>query len=333
MPVPRIAVTGGSGFIATRLAARLLDQGAEVVLLDCVPSRRFPQHWQAADIRDTDTLRRAFRNVDCIYHLAAEHRDDVRPLSKYRDVNVGGTRCVVEAAQACGVPRIVFTSSVAVYGSSEAEIDEDAPCSPAHEYGRTKLAAEAVLQDWAQRDPARMLAVVRPTVVFGEGNRGNFYNLARQLALGRFVMIGPGTNRKSIAYVENVAAWLERLQHARPGVHVSNYADKPDLSTGELVALVCRHLGRRPPKVRLPYWLGLGLGFACDLGAVLTRRRWPISSVRVRKFCASTQIGTRALQQAGFQPPVSLSEAIERTIRAEFGSGSSPAPYPQRAAA
>ena len=74
----------------------------------------------------------------------------------------------------------------------------------------------------------RSLVIVRPTVVFGEGNRGNVYNLLRQIASRRFLMFGDGRNKKSMAYVENVAAFIEYSLSFKKGVHIYNYIDKPD---------------------------------------------------------------------------------------------------------
>jgi GlcNAc-P-P-Und epimerase len=82
--------------------------------------------------------------------------------------------------------------------------------APFNEYGRSKYQAEEVFRRWQQEDAnQRTLVIVRPTVVFGERNRGNVYNLLKQLASGHFVMVGKGPKYKSMAYVENVAAFLE----------------------------------------------------------------------------------------------------------------------------
>ncbi len=86
--------------------------------------------------------------------------------------------------------------------------------------------------------------IVRPTVVFGEQNRGNVYNLLRQIASGKFMMIGDGTNRKSMAYVENVAAFLEYSLGFENGVHIYNYIDKPDFDMNTLVSKVNKALGK-----------------------------------------------------------------------------------------
>ena len=315
----RIVVVGGSGFIGTRFVSRLLAAGHDVTIADKTPSAGHPALYRACDVRDPAALARAVQGADVVFNLAAEHRDDVQPRSLYDDVNVQGARNLCAALDAAGITRLVFTSSVAVYGFAETERVEDSPLAPFNDYGRTKLEAERVYDAWFARGGGRTLTIVRPTVVFGEGNRGNVYNLVRQLASGLFVMVGPGTNRKSMAYVENVAACLEWSLSHRGGRRLYNYADGPDFDMNALVAVVRASLGRSAKvPVRLPYTVGYGLGRVADVVAAVTRRRLPFSSVRVKKFCANTRIAARRVIDDGFRPPEQLEAALRRWIRAEF---------------
>jgi len=107
---------------------------------------------------------------DVLINLAAVHRDDVRPLSLYDDVNVGGARSVCEAARKHNITKIIFTSSVAIYGFAAPDTDESGIVDYFNDYGRTKYLAECVYKEWQQEDPDnRSLIIVRPTVIFGEG--------------------------------------------------------------------------------------------------------------------------------------------------------------------
>ncbi len=203
--------------------------------------------------------------------MAAEHRDDVRPLSLYVDVNVGGAKNICTVAREKGVQTIIFTSTVAVYGFSPIGTDESGIIAPFNDYGRTKYEAEQVFKAWQAEVPTeRTLVIIRPTVVFGEQNRGNVYNLLRQIASGKFVMVGNGENRKSMAYVENVAAFIEYAMSFKPGIHIYNFIDKPDFTMNRLVANVNRILGRSEKiGIRLPFALGYIVGKGFDLVAAL----------------------------------------------------------------
>lgn len=315
----RINVIGGSGFIGTRLVARLIANGfTDVAIIDKAMSQRYPDRTRIADVRDVPSLDAAIDDGAVIINLAAEHRDDVTPISLYKDVNVTGARHICEVAARKGCDHILFTSTVAVYGAAELGTGEDGRIAPFNEYGRTKYAAEAVFRDWQAASPERSLTIVRPTVVFGEQNRGNVYNLLRQIASGRFLMIGSGRNRKSLAYVENVAAFLESRLQSPPGIGLFNYIDKPDFDMNSLVANVFGMLGR-PYRgwLRLPYPVGYAIGLGFDLVAKLSARKFPISAIRVRKFCLNSVYSTR-IEGTGFKPPVPLEEAIRRTVTYEF---------------
>lgn len=197
--------------------------------------------------------------------------------------------------------------------------DESGEIAPFNDYGRTKYEAEQVFKNWQAEAPdKRTLVIIRPTVVFGEQNRGNVYNLLRQISSGKFVMVGHGNNRKSMAYVENLAAFIEHSMTFKAGVHVYNFIDKPDFSMNDLVVNVNRILGR-PTKVgfRLPFAVGYLIGKCCDVLAALTGKCFAISSIRVKKFCADSVYNT-AIGTTGFVPPVALEKALEQTVRFEF---------------
>lgn len=315
----RVLVIGGSGFIGTRLISALLERGHAVRNLDLVESAQHPEITTIGDVRDASQLTAAAAGHDAIVHLAAEHRDDVTPLSRYTEVNIDGSAAVIAAAEANGIERIVFTSTVAVYGLDKNDAAEDTEPEPFNEYGRTKLEAERLFRAWADADPARSLTVVRPSVVFGEGNRGNVYNLARQVHSRRFVMVGDGTNHKSMSYVGNIVEFLADALEAPAGTTVVNYADKPDLSTRELLDVLRDAMGiRHAGGFRLPLWIGLAGGHTIDAVARLTRRTFPISAIRIRKFVADTTVNTERLAATGYRPRFTLAEGIQRTIEAEF---------------
>jgi GlcNAc-P-P-Und epimerase len=314
-----ITVIGGSGFIGTRLCQNLADRQVPFEIIDLKPSGRFPEKTRIADIRDYAALHDAVSG-DKIIHLAAVHRDDVRDKSEYYTTNVDGTRNICRVAEEKGIGQIVFTSTVAVYGFAEPDTGEDGAINPFNDYGKSKYEGEGVLRDWQSGGASgRALTIVRPTVVFGEGNRGNVFNLLNQIASGRFVMIGNGRNRKSMAYVGNIAAFLEAAADNGSGSQVFNYIDKPDFDMNRLVASVRQTLvGKKGVGLRLPYGFGLLLGWLADLVAKATGKNLPVSSIRVKKFCATTAFSTRAHELDGFEAPFTLEDGLKRTLRAEF---------------
>lgn len=316
----RIVVAGGSGFVGSRLIPRLRKAGHEVTVFDLVVNPPLADITVQGDVRDAAGYAAACAGADAIVNLAAAHRDDVKPVSLYQETNVDGATNTVAAAVEHGIETILFTSSVAVYGLDEGEsVETDTP-HPFNEYGRTKWEAEGVYRAWQEVDSARRLVTVRPCVIFGEGNRGNVYTLAKQLKSGFFLTVGDGTNRKSMAYVGNVAEYLARRLESADGPELVNYADKPDLTTNQLVGVLRAAFGKhRGQSVHVPLGLGIAGGRVFDGAAAVLRRPLPISSVRIRKFAASTVVNTDLLESSGWERPFTIEEGLTRTVRHEFG--------------
>ncbi|MEE1211734.1 MAG: NAD-dependent epimerase/dehydratase family protein [Treponema sp.] len=346
-----VTIIGGSGFVGTRLVKRLIESGYTVKIADKRKSVTYPDLWMRCDVRNapnetndfpesiTDaasapgkheeavkampmqSLLDVLKGSDVVINLSAEHRDDVTPRSLYDDVNVQGNENVLAACTELGIHKVIFTSSVAVYGFAPVGTDETGEINYFNDYGRTKYLAEGKYRDWLKKDSSNCAVIIRPTVIFGEQNRGNVYNLLRQIASGKFPMVGKGTNRKSMNYVENVAAFLEyELTHDNePGEHLYNYCDEPAYDMNHLVMDCYKALGK--PKTKLfhfPYWLAYCGGLCFDLLAFITRHKFAISSIRIKKFTQNTYFVGNNIKKTDFVAPVSLEEGLRRTIDYEF---------------
>jgi len=309
-----VLVIGGSGFIGTSLVSALLRDGHAVRIFDKNPSVIHDNLVNIGDVRDQLALNAACRGTDLIYNLAAEHRDDVTPVSLYYDVNVQGAKNILQAADVNGIKKIIFTSTVAVYGLNKPNPDEGSPTEPFNHYGKSKLEAEKFFTEWVEKGEGRALTILRPVVVFGEGNRGNVFNLIKQIQSNKFMMVGLGNNRKSMAYVGNIADFLVKAVDFGQGKHLFNFATKPDMAVRELVEFVRAELGIFAKMPRLPYPIGLAGGFAFDLLSRVTGKKFSVSSIRIRKFCASTTVSTTALEKIGFKSPHTLHEGLKLMI-------------------
>ena len=346
-----ITIIGGSGFVGTRLTKHLLSLGYTVRIADKRKSVTYPELWIRCDIRNspnetldfpesiTDALSapgideeskkampmhsllEVLKGSDVVINLAAEHRDDVTPRSLYDDVNVQGSENVCNACTELGVHKLIFTSSVAVYGFAPVGTDETGEIKYFNDYGRTKYLAEGKYREWLKKDSSNCAVIIRPTVIFGEQNRGNVYNLLRQIASGKFPMVGNGTNRKSMNYVENVAAFIEyEISHdTEPGEHLYNYCDEPAYDMNHLVLDCYKALGK--PKTKLfhfPYCLAYCGGLCFDLLAFITRRKFAISSIRIKKFTQNTYFIGNNIKKTDFVAPVTLEEGLRKTVDYEF---------------
>ncbi len=314
----KIAVIGGSGFVGSRLINELGTE--QCYNIDKKQSPFFPEITRIRNICDNGLEDSLDKDTRQIVLLAAEHRDDVSPISLYYDVNVEGTKLVLAAMDRLKINHIVFTSSVAVYGLNKKNPNEEHEVDPFNHYGKSKWLAEEELKGWYNKDPVnRTLTILRPTVIFGERNRGNVFNLLSQIASGRFLLIGNGQNKKSMAYVGNITAFLQHcLSFDKPSYRVYNYIDKPDQNMNELVSLVKDKIGKQKSTLRIPYFMGIAGGYCFDLLSKITGKKLRISSVRVRKFCATTQFDSRRVLESEFKAPFTLQDGLERTLDYEF---------------
>ena len=281
------------------------------------PSRQFPEKSKIGDVRNIDSLRKTITG-NIVINLAAVHRDDVQNKDDYKQTNVNGAKNVISVCNENKIDKIIFTSTVAVYGLVGFSASEEDKVNPFNEYGRTKFEAEEQLRSWQSRED-NSLIIIRPTVIFGEGNRGNVYNLLNQIALGKFLMVGAGENKKSMAYIGNIVAFLEACILSEQKYALYNYVDTPDLTMNHLVHLVRKRLKAKDGVgLRVPFWLGLLLGYLADGASKLTSKNLPVSSLRVKKFAASSQFQSAKASLEGFVPPFRLEEGLDRTLRSEF---------------
>lgn len=315
--VKSVTTIGGSGFIGSYLLDNLLANDFKVTNIDKQVSEAHRNISRVADIRNVEALTETLEMSDWLIHMAAEHADNVTPTSLYYDVNVDGARNVIDVAEQKGIRKILFTSTVAVYGLNKQNPTEHSPKDPYNHYGKSKHLAEEIFINWYNEKPQeRSLVIIRPTVVFGPGNIGNVYNLLHQIATNKFLMIGKGNNKKSMSYVENVSAFIcYCIKNDLQGYNLFNYADKPDLTTKELVAQAEIALGKKTIPLRIPYSIGIMGGYFFDMLSKLTGKKYPISSVRIQKFCATTQFSSVHVEQTGFKPKFSLNEGLEITMK------------------
>ena len=126
--------------------------------------------------------------------------------------------------------------------------------------------------------------------------------------------------KNQCCYVENVAAFIRHALTFKPGINVYNYVDKPDFTMNELVTLVRKTLNKGDGVgIRIPYWIGAFGGSCLDLLSKMTGKTFPISKIRVEKFCADTVFDAKkAHSEIDFTPPKDLVHALHATLVHEF---------------
>ena len=202
------------------------------------------------DITDRDAVRRATAGVDAVVHLAATlHKTNVSPAirQEYADVNIGGTENIITSARAKGVSRVIFASTIAVYGYSRgAVLDEASTIEPDTDYARSKAEAESLVRRASG-------VVLRFGAIYGPRAKGNYHHLVTSLARKRFLPIGRGQNRRSVVYDSDAAGAVVAALHApRAAGETYNVAHRHAPTVAEIIEAMCAALGRTPPRIRIP---------------------------------------------------------------------------------
>ena len=306
----RILVTGASGFIGTRLVAQLHSQGHRIVAIDLEPPRARLEGvaYHQTDVREA-LAPELGAGAERIYNLAAVHRTPGHPAHAYYETNVLGAINVTALAEACGIETLVFTSSISVYGPSEQVMTETSPLHPTSPYGRSKRMAEVLHQTWRERGTERRLVIVRPGVVFGPGERGNFTYLARALSRGTFFYPGRRNTIKSGGYVDELLAALNFALAQPDASTLFNFAYPTQSTTEDIVQTFGRVCGFKARHATLPV---APLYIAAGLFEVANRLGLPnpVHRERILKLVQSTKIAPAWLQDRGYPFRTDLEQAL-----------------------
>ena len=314
----RLSVIGGAGFIGSHLCKQLENLNIDFEIIDLKKSNDFPQKSIVSDIRNLNSLRQSI-NGDVVIHLAAVHTDDIKDKSVYFETNVEGTRNILKVCNEKKIRSVIFTSSVAVYGFTHDNANETSQTKPFNFYGESKLEAEKLFANWYKNNNLnKNLIIIRPTVIFGENNRGNLFKLMQSIYLRKFIMIGSGKNIKSIGYVKNLVDFIIYCLDMK-NFSLFNYVDKPDLTVFELIKTITLNFNYKfRPFFKIPYFIAFAILSLLEPLTNVMRLKLPISLIRLKKFCSTTQFSSEKISQTSFKPKYSIKQGIENTIKFEF---------------
>jgi UDP-glucose 4-epimerase len=323
----RVLVTGATGAVGPRVVAALCESGYRVRAL----ALQAPEPGLLAkdvavvvgDIADQRVVDSAMQDVQAVVHLAALLHI-INPESslraEYERVNIDGTRVVVEAARQHGVERVIYFSTIAVYGYQSGSIlTEDTLPRPDTLYGETKLAAEHIVTSAEQANGKPLGTVLRMGAIYGTRVKGNYRRLLESLARGRFIRVGNGHNRRTLIYDRDAArAVVLALQHSAVLGHVYNVTDGQFHTLNEVVAAMCLALQRNPPRWAIPVTPVRVAAGALDSAFRLLGRKAPVTTATVDKYVEDVAVeGQRFQHEIGFKPLYDL-EAGWREVVADI---------------
>jgi nucleoside-diphosphate-sugar epimerase len=316
-----VFISGGSGFVGAHLVRRLLDRGHRVTSLDKSPGlfddelRSKGATLLAGSVTELDDVVKAMTGAELVYHLASPFGDILQPDSAYWDIEVNGTRNVLQAAKRLGVRRVVHCSTQGVHGIiTRPPGNEDSPIAPRDYYCYSKAEGEKVCREFMAN--GMDIVIVRPTSVYGPGDTRGWLKLYRMVAKGWFLMIGNGRTMNHPVYVENLVDLFE-LCGTSPAAKGRIYlaGDEEPVTLNELVNEVGAALGSNVRIIRFPWygiaWLG---ATAVEVLSKTFRIRPPVFRRRLSWFRTNRAFQIdRAKAELGYSPRVPLREGLSRT--------------------
>ena len=311
----RALVTGASGFIGRALCLELTNQGWEVTAILRRPQTGPWRHVLECDLGRDEIDPRDLEGLDTIFHLAGKAHTRARNAAEnaeYEAVHVHGTRSLLRAARQAGVSSCVLLSSVKVMGEGGEDVwDESTTCSPQNPYGVTKLAAERIV---LEEFPLSCPVVLRPTLVYGAGSKGNLDLMIRAVRKGFFPAITFPPNRRSMIHVQDVVrACLLAATHSLACGQVYILTDDGEYSTNEMLAWIHEALGKKPGPF-VPY---AALRAGAALGDTLERFgiHAPLNGDRLTKLAGSARYSSvKIRRELGFDPAWDLRRGIYEMV-------------------
>ena len=314
-------VTGAGGAIGVALVRKLIAEGYAVRALlhtTSTDAALLPSNVEiiSGDVTDLHSVSDAVRHVDFVFHLAAKLHIENPPRAlagEYARVNVEGTRCLVEAATAAKCARMVFFSTINVYGlTARGQVfDDDASLHPDSIYAETKVRAEEIVRSM----PGGV--ILRVAAVYGPRMKGNYPRLLQALRRRRPVIVGDGLNRRTLVYVEDVcrAAILaaEKLEAAG---QTYNVTDGSIHTLREIVEAMSRALGQSTPRLRLPKTPIRLVAAAVEDTFHLFGKNPPIHRQTVDKLTEDIAVTCHKIQsELGYQPDYDLRTGWRETVK------------------
>ena len=328
----RLLVTGGTGFIGSHLAEEGRRRGAEVVVLGLTDRpeeqanaellRRMGAEIMPGGITDAELCRRAARGATHIFHLAVAMREGGKSDEFFESINLDGTRHLLEAASVGRVERFVYCSTIGIYGHRAPGITrEDSPLAPGNIYERTKVSAERLVREFAEKCSLPAV-VLRPADVYGPRDQ-RLLKMFKGVSRGRFPLFGSGDGRRHMVYVDDVVSAFfkacERDNAVGEGLIV---AGPRSCTLRELLDEVTRATGSKRYGFRLPLAPMLGLAAVVEDVCARLELDPPIYRRRMDFFHSDSEFDTsRARRVLDWEPKVDLPEGIRRTFEDYRRSG------------
>lgn len=289
-----VLITGSDGFIGRHIRKHLRKEN-NVYGIDLKNDNNLDSTI-IADVRDKKFFDLVPKDIDLIINLAAVHREPGHSRNEYFDTNIAGAENVCEFAERVNCKRIIFTSSISPYGVSESTKDEKTKPCPVTPYGESKLQAEEIHLKWQKSNSdERILTIVRPGVVYGEGEGGNMTRLVKAVKRGYFIYMSNRQTLKAGVYIKeliNMIFWshTKQINNELAKSVMFNATIWPNPTISDYVSTICQcyKIKRFIPSV--PYFLLILMAYIFEAIYYILPSQNPLSPVRIRKLVRPNSI-------------------------------------------
>ena len=316
----KVLVTGGTGFTGSHLVKRLLSQGHTVLVADNQKGRFYDEldglgaQITIGSVTDKDLMDSVVKGCDIVHHVAAAFRRVDLPKQVYWDVNVNGTRYLMDAACRYGIQKFVYCSTCGVHGNVQhPPAAETAPIVPADYYQATKYEGEKVAHEFMQK--GLDVAILRPAAIYGPGDPERWGMLFRQVAKGRFFMLGSGEVTYHPLYIDNlIDAFMLAMEKKESNGQTYLIADEHYYAINDIVETIADVLGVNVTVIHLPYWPAWVAAVGTEIASGMLRIQPPLFRRRIDWFKQNRAFDiSKAKRELGYQPSVDLRTGLSRT--------------------
>lgn len=316
----RFIIFGGSGFIGSHLVRELQQRGIiDITIADIEAPNRGSMfdgtRFVHCDVREPIPTNIA-AGPSIVVNLAAVHRTPGHPDHEYFDTNVKGAQNITRFCEETGSTTLWFTSSIAVYGPTEEPKSEQSELTPNSAYGKSKFEAEEIHRAWQAKEQNRKLVIVRPAVIFGRGEQGNFTKLAKALKKGLFVYPGRNDTIKGCGYVEDLVASLFFMNEQSEQYLLYNYCYPRHYSIKDICETFANVAGYRKPLGTIPLSLMVNAARPFQVLNAIGLKNG-IHPARMYKLVKSTNIVPAELVKREYPYRTDLEEGLRRWLQDE----------------
>ena len=320
-----ILVTGATGFIGSHLVPRLLDAGHSVSVLcrDIIASRKLFNDkvtYIQGNVSDPETLNDCCRDIDIVYHMAAIMGHDTpgdTAFLKFRAVNTEGTKNMVRQATLSGVKRFIYISSTAAMGLIKAPVvDETTKCEPWSPYQVSKRESELYLLNEAKSKKIQII-IIRPSMIFGPGFKGDFLTMARVVKKGFFPKIGFGKNLSPALFIDDLIAPLiaagtkETLSH-----NLYIIASEESYPLDRIIRIIAKCIDKKVRFIYIPKWCALFGTAVLEALYKIAGKKPPVTYRNIKSTITDRTFSiNRAINDLDFKQSVTIDSGLEKTIK------------------